>query len=91
MLKIYLASIVIWMIINYSMVTLFGPRIKANGWVDERGTVIGKWKALFVGSAIPLVRLLVFSCFILMSIYTKEQFDTDFKKRLDDMGACNND
>lgn len=87
MLKVYLASIIIWMIINYSMVTLFGPKIKANGWVDENGIVIGKWKALFVGSAIPFVRLLVFACFIIMTVYTKEQFDTDFKKRLDDMGC----
>ena len=84
MLKLYLTSIIIWMIINYSMATLFGPRIKANGWVDESGTVLGKWKALFVGSAIPLLRLLVFTCFILMTVYTKEQFDTDFKKCLDD-------
>ena len=91
MLKAYLASITIWMIINYSMVTLFGPKIKANGWVDENGAVIGKWKALFVGSAIPLVRLLVFSCFILMTVYTKEQFDTDFTKRLNDMDVIDND
>lgn len=80
MLEFYLKSIIIWVIINYSIITMLGPKIKENGWTDNNGTIIGKWKALIVGSAIPVIRFLVFLCFIGMSIYTKEQCDKKYEE-----------
>ena len=75
MLKAYLISVVIWMMINYSMIIMFGERVKSNGWVDEHSVPIGKFKILFVMSAVPLVRLLILSCFIYMILNTQAQYD----------------
>ena len=80
MLKFYLTSVIIWMIINYSIVTMFGPKIRENGWVQNNNTIIGKWKALFIGSAVPILRLLVLLAFMAMSVYTKEQYDKELGK-----------
>lgn len=75
MLKIYLSSVVIWMIIIYCAATICGPKIKENGWLESTRHTMGKWTALFVLSVIPLLRLLVLSVIFYMSIYTKEQYE----------------
>lgn len=80
MLEFYLKSIIIWAIINYSIITMLGPKIKENGWTESNGTIIGKWKAILIGSTIPVIRFLVFLCFIGMSKYTKQQYDKEYEK-----------
>ena len=80
MLKAYFASIIIWMIIIYSVTTLFERRIKDNGWADKRDGDINEWKALFILSAIPFIRLLVILCCVFMALYTKEQYNEYVEK-----------
>ena len=76
MLKIYLSSVIIWMIINYSATKLFGPKITENGWLENKKATKMSWiVALFVMSAIPVFRLLIPVCCFIMGSMTKEQFD----------------
>lgn len=86
MLKIYLSSIVIWMIIIYCAVKICGPKIAENGWLESSKHTMGKWTALFVLSAIPLLRLIVLSVLFYMAIYTKEQYEKTQKEFKDDDG-----
>lgn len=83
MLKIYISSVIIWMIIIYCAAKIFGPQIKNNGWTTTAKPTMGKWTTLFVVSAIPLLRLLVLSVFVYMALYTKEQYETIKKERED--------
>ena len=84
MLKIYISSVIVWMIIIYCAAKLFGPQIRENGWLnDAKPITMGKWTTLFVASAIPLVRLLLLSVFVYMALYTKEQYETIKKERED--------
>jgi hypothetical protein len=77
MLKIYLTSIVIWMIINFCTIQIFQFKIKDNGWLELETTnqTTSPFMYLFTMSAVPLIRVLVLVVIIYMSIYTKEQFE----------------
>ena len=85
MLKTYLVSVIIWMMINYSMIVMFGDKIKSNGWIDRHEASIGKLKILFVISVVPFVRFLILSCLIYMTIYTQAQYDGRMEEINDDM------
>ena len=76
MLKIYLSSILIWMIILYCTCAIFEKPIKEKGWINaENKSKDNGLKILFILSAVPIVRLFVFVMLFVMSTYTKEQFD----------------
>lgn len=76
MLKIYISSVVIWMVIIYCAIKIFGSKIKENGWLGENNTnIVKRITSLFILSAIPILRLLVFAVLIYMSTYTKEQYE----------------
>lgn len=76
MLRIYLVSIIIWMIIIFCTIQLFKFKIVENGWLELKSDqVMNPFMVLFLTSAVPLVRLLMFVCTIYMAIYTKEQYE----------------
>ena len=85
MLKAYLASIVIWMIIIYSTAILLERSIENNGWLDEKDKEGNVPKTLFVISAIPFVRLTAVLCCIFMASCTKEQYTEIVEKIKNDM------
>lgn len=76
MLKVYFSSVLIWMIIICCTISIFKNAIVEKGWVDpNKKSSENGWKCLFVLSAIPIIRFFVFISIIVMSTYTKEQFD----------------
>ena len=76
MLQFYLVSILIWCIIIYCTIQLLQYKIIDNGWFngDYGNTAMGGPLRLLMISAIPVLRLLVFSVIIYMSIYTEEYY-----------------
>ena len=82
MLKLYLTSIIIWMIINYSVIKMFANNITENGWYDGvKSTKMNKVTALFVISAVPLLRVFTLFCIFYIASFTKEEFDEWQKKQ----------
>ena len=75
MLKIYLSSVIIYMIIISCLCFLFHDAIKKNGWASTEKPNVNKLTALFVLSAVPLLRIYVVGLFIYMATHTKEQFE----------------
>lgn len=76
MLKIYFSSVVIWMIINYSAAKIFEAKIRENGWLEgQKPLKMNRLVALFILSAIPVLRLLIPVCCLLMGSITKEEFE----------------
>ena len=79
MLKIYITSVLIWMIILWSAVALFAPSIQKNGWLDAAGNdnniVRHPVAYLFVCAAVPFFRLLLLSAMVTMSGMTKESYE----------------
>ena len=75
MLKFYLTTVVIWMIIIWATATICGPGIKEKGWIkNDTSTKRGKYSTLIV-AAIPLIRLLVWIFLFIMCSYTYEEFE----------------
>ena len=76
MLKLYFTSIIIWMIINYSTIKMFANKIIENGWCDGAKTpTMSKLTALFVMSAVPILRVLTWCGILYISFTTKDEFD----------------
>lgn len=76
MLKLYLTTVVIWMIIIYATAKLVGPTIKEKGWIkSDTSTKRGKLSILFTLAAVPFLRLLVWGLLFVMCTYTHEQFE----------------
>ena len=80
MIKFYLQSVLIFMIIIYSMLQICKEKIKANGWKSEEQQHNNKWSGLFVLSAVPVLRVLVIVVVLMMAVYTKEQFDAKLEE-----------
>jgi hypothetical protein len=74
MLKIYFGSILIWMIIIFSMIYVCKDSIKAKGWIDETKKNKHWLVVLFCISSIPIFRLLVASGLLFMTTTTKEEY-----------------
>lgn len=74
-IKLYLISIVIWMIMIYGTAYLFEEKIKENGWFDLPKSKKNPWLMLFFMSAIPIIRVLFLLSVIIMASMTKEQVD----------------
>lgn len=76
MLKIYLSTVLIWMIIFYCLLKMFRSSIKENGWLDDiEPAKTGKLFSLFAISAIPFLRLLVFIGVIYITSVTKDKHE----------------
>lgn len=74
MLKFYLTTVVIYMIIIYCTCSIFKDGIKAKGWISE-GKRGSKFGALFTLSAVPILRLGVIILIFYMATHTKEEFN----------------
>lgn len=80
MLKIYLTSVIIYMIIIYCETKIFKNNIIKNGWATEgkkSGSALG---TLFCFSAVPLLRLLFVVVLCVMFTYPKEKVDAWIEK-----------
>ena len=83
MLKTYLISVIIWMIIMYCVIKIFGPRVVENKWTENVTPTMGKFTSLFVMSAVPFFRCLFLFSFLYMASCTKDQFDKKYKTNND--------
>lgn len=77
MLKIYLTSVLIYMIIIFCETHIFKYNIYKNGWVDSLNKT--KFMSVFCISAIPILRFFVIIMLIIMFIYPKDKFMEDHK------------
>lgn len=81
MLKLYLTTIVVWMIIIYATAKLLGPAIKEKGWIKgDSSTKRESFSILFTLAAVPIVRALVWMFLLFMCAHTPEQFEEIMKK-----------
>lgn len=78
MLKIYLSSVIAWMIIIYCVSAILESKLRDNGWPGSdktQKTKMSKLKALFILSAVPILRLLVVGGVVCMATITKEEYE----------------
>ena len=78
MLKVYIVSVVIWMIMIFCTGRLLAPYVLKNGWCDNMKTKGKKRKPFtltFLLAAVPIFRVLIWAMFFVMAVCTKEQFD----------------
>ena len=82
MLKLYLTTIVVWMIIIYATAKLLGPAIKEKGWIKgDSSTKRESFSILFTLAAVPVIRLLVWAFLFVMCAYTHKEFEEWINKR----------
>ncbi len=85
MLKFYLTTVVIWVIIINAMVQIFKEGIKEKGWIKEdKSTKKGRFSILFTLAAVPIVRLFVCVIIVFMSSHTPEQLQEMREKNKDE-------
>ena len=76
MLKIYLSSVIIWMVVIYCMTSISKESIVKNGWINTENKQKRNWFVqLFILSAVPIFRLFIVIAILYMAICTKEQFE----------------
>lgn len=75
MIKMYLASVIIYMTIIYCACYIFGHSINKNGWSSTEKPSENKFTALFCLSAVPIVRIFVVVIIFYMATHTKEEFE----------------
>lgn len=76
MLKFYLSTVIVWMIIIYCVINIFKTAYIKNGWVDiESNSHNNSLKNLVIISAVPLLRLGILCFIIYMASATKEDFE----------------
>ena len=76
MIKFYLSTVLMWMIILYALVVICEESIKKNGHLIGVGKSKHSWTtALFCMAAVPIVRVAFAFVIILMATKTKEEFD----------------
>lgn len=73
MLKFYLTTIIVYMILLYCEVKVFKNDIIKNGWGTEGKKDMGAFTILFCYSAIPLFRFVIAVFLLVMAIYPKEK------------------
>lgn len=79
MLRIYLTSVLIYMIIIYALAYMGQDKIKENGWIDgikKKGKPLA---GLFCLAAVPILRIFFVLVIILMIGMTKEKFEKEFQ------------
>lgn len=76
MLKIYLASVLIFMIINISASTIFRNAYIKNGWIIE---LHNSWPKriynAFLLSAVPILRVFITVMLICMAVIKREDLE----------------
>lgn len=75
MLKFYLSSVIIYMIIMHAMLSMFKPAMKEKGWLSNETVKTNRIAGLFILSAIPIVRLVIVVFIFYTATHTKEEFD----------------
>lgn len=81
MLRIYLTSVLIYMIIIYAVIYMGQYKIKENGWLDGEKKKGSGVISLLCLSAVPIFRLFVVITVFVMAAMPKEEFE----KLKDDM------
>ena len=85
MLKLYLTTVVIWMIIIWALTQIYEPAIREKGWIKEdKSTKKGRFSILFTLAAVPIIRLFVCWIILFMSSYTPEQLQEMKDKNKDE-------
>ena len=84
MIKLYLISIVVWMIMIYGTAYLFEDKIRENGWADTPKSKKNPYFMALLSAAIPVIRVVYFLSVIMMVGMTKEQFDALMKEIKDE-------
>ena len=80
MLKFYIATVIVYMIVLYCECKVFRNNIIKNGWVTESKTDISGLFALICYSAIPVFRFIIAITLFVMTIYTREVVQDWFKE-----------
>lgn len=91
MLKFYFSTVIIYAICIWATVQIFGKQFKANmlkitGKENEKSD-IGKYKALFILSAVPIVRFITIIIIVwiaLMNNETIEEIRENAKKKAEE-------
>lgn len=79
MLQIYLITIVIWFIINFSAVVVCAGNIRDNGWTERKyNKHYTPRKALLMfacACAIPVFRVIFLIAIFMMANFTPDEYD----------------
>lgn len=77
MLKFYLTTVVIWMIIIRCTILMFKDGIKKKIGVDEtkKASLFKRLSTLFIFAAVPFLRLIIEIMIIYMANCTQEDYD----------------
>ena len=86
MLKFYLATVIIWMIVIYCVVAIFqnGITKKLGTNKEEKASLFKKLKFLFILAAVPIVRLCMVIVIIYIATCKQEDFDELMKRTNND-------
>lgn len=82
MLKFYLTTVVIWMIIIYCTAVMFKSGIRKKISKDEtkKTSLFGKLTILFPLAAVPIIRVFVVIIIIYIATCKQEDFDELMKR-----------
>lgn len=84
MFALYFSSILVWMIIIYSLILLFKRQIVDNGWLNKAVTTnTNGYVVLFAISAVPIIRFLMAIGIVIMAYYTEDELN-ELTKRNDE-------
>ena len=75
MLDMYLTSVLVYMIIIYCMCGIFANSMRDNGWASNETVKTNTWVALFMLSAVPILRIAAIVLIFYMATHTKEKFE----------------
>lgn len=76
MLGTYLASVIVFMIIIYSMASIFKSSIQDKGWSSSNETAkTNKLTGLFMLAAVPILRVAVVVFIYYAATHTKADFE----------------
>lgn len=80
MLKFYIGTVLVWMIIIWCLIKISKPKIIENGWLNNvKKLDMTPFAALFCMAAIPIFRLLVTAVILYMACVSKETHDNNMK------------
>lgn len=75
MIKIYLASVIIYMIIIYCTIFIFNDSMKDKGWGTTAQRKVNRLTVLFCLSAVPILRVIVLASILYLATHTKEEVE----------------
>lgn len=80
MLKFYITTVIVYMIVLYCECKVFKDSIIKNGWGTEGKSNMSAFCALFCYSAIPLFRFILAVMIFIMAVYPKEKVNEWIKE-----------